>query len=605
MPDCRGRRIEDTQCAQTTSEDNLGVRRQWGDFTPHFPYSESGEVLIAEDEGQPSSSDVDVEDAENDQFNHDWSCSLCCAFLGLGLLFSTLVFLLLTNFQIVSGMTPQEPEDDVSRDGREERAGEGGGGGSPPLVDQPITQIVIVTPPTNGMSVASILPNTVTAASNTSASTPTRSSQTELPSASPTTATTEVTASTTPDTATPAVTTPKTTTAATPATSVTQTTSRKRTTKLPWPAKKAYPLLCTVGAVSESTSLPVDGVCGVLFYESLYKHGLNNLSAGLGADVIQFISLTSHYASTALGASFDISPEEIDTEYTRLEFDAAVDSLWQKRISHFGALSSHVDNARITYIGKVLEMLKVTNHVISGLITCETSWRPKQTAARHVLTAIGVSPAHPADFKRIGELIDQTFAPDLFVAVSHLSIRDDDRPDCLILPPYHLHTAGRPEPYLRPYPGRYYAPKGPGSPDQTGGELRRLQAVRAEPRQPDRRTGRGVQGSADRSSGVVPVPGGLLRVDSVRQGNQHNPDVCASKGDAVTLRYGIAVYDVEDDGSPAECSQFTLRGQYCRLCMLRRLHDFISTNYTGAKLSKLACYRINPEMIDNSDSKCA
>ncbi|KAH7944327.1 hypothetical protein HPB52_018297 [Rhipicephalus sanguineus] len=83
------------------------------------------------------------------------------------------------------------------------------------------------------------------------------------------------------------------------------------------------------------------------------------------------------------------------------------------------------------------------------------------------------------------------------------------------------------------------------------------------------------------------------------------PSVCASKGNAVTLRYGIAVYDVEDDGSPGECSRFTLRGQYCRLCMLRRLHDFISANYTGARLDKAACYKINPEMTDDSGSKCA
>ncbi|XP_037287071.2 uncharacterized protein LOC119180043 [Rhipicephalus microplus] len=399
---------------------------------------------------------------------------------------------------------------------------------------------------------------------------------------------------------------------------------------LPKPADQAYPLLCTVGAVSESTSLPADGVCGVLFYESLYKRGLNNLTAGLGADVLRFIVLTSRYSSTTLGVSFDISPDAIATEYTRPKFDAGVDSLWQKRITHFGALSSNVDNAAATYIGKVLEMLK---HVRDFLA-------PKQTAARHVVTAIGVSPAYPADFERIGELIDQTFAPDMFVAVSHLSIRDDDRPDCLILPPtiYTLPddlnltyattlnasiellrgisaTAAQPMLALSfTMQGRYYAPR-----DPAGRRTRRLgnfdvfkpcakshgnQTVAPGEACQDQRTTAAASYryrtafyaalAYDRATNTT------LTFDSDRA---LQSKVCASKRNAVTLRYGIAVYDVEDDGWPGECSQFTLRGQFCRLCMLRRLNDFISTNYTEAKSRKAACRRINPEMIGNF--KCA
>ncbi|KAL3216036.1 hypothetical protein MRX96_033219 [Rhipicephalus microplus] len=241
-------------------------------------------------------------------------------------------------------MTPSGVlEEDASRDGREEGAGGRSPLGDDEAIDQTETVVILEPSSANDTSVASVSPNTVTAA------------------------------------------------------------------KLPKPADQAYPLLCTVGAVSESTSLPADGVCGVLFYESLYKRGLNNLTAGLGADVLRFIVLTSHYSSTTLGVSFDISGKDT------------------KRC---GKVSSNLSTREAFRSESLLEvfLLSRVQHVRYFLA-------PKQTAARHVVTAIGVSPAYPADFQGIGELIDQTFAPDIFVAVSHLSIRDDDRPDCLILPP--------------------------------------------------------------------------------------------------------------------------------------------------------------------------
>ncbi|KAH7958173.1 hypothetical protein HPB51_027841 [Rhipicephalus microplus] len=73
------------------------------------------------------------------------------------------------------------------------------------------------------------------------------------------------------------------------------------------PTKLLYPLVCTVSTnYSEGGALPRDGLCGYIFYESLYKDGDNSLTGSLSPDVLAFADLASHNNFTEFGMSFAI-----------------------------------------------------------------------------------------------------------------------------------------------------------------------------------------------------------------------------------------------------------------------------------------------------------
>ncbi|KAH7958174.1 hypothetical protein HPB51_027842 [Rhipicephalus microplus] len=73
------------------------------------------------------------------------------------------------------------------------------------------------------------------------------------------------------------------------------------------PTKQVHPLVCTVSTKFHRTdSLPHDGLCDYLFYDSLYKGGNNSLARTLSFDVEAFVAHARRHTFTEFGMSFAI-----------------------------------------------------------------------------------------------------------------------------------------------------------------------------------------------------------------------------------------------------------------------------------------------------------
>ncbi|KAH7943133.1 hypothetical protein HPB52_005690 [Rhipicephalus sanguineus] len=103
------------------------------------------------------------------------------------------------------------------------------------------------------------------------------------------------------------------------------------------------PLLCTVSVhFKESSSLPEDGLCGIIFYDSLYVKNNRGHWDDKGLD--HFLDLGGNMYRTKIGASFSLANGQLfdDADTGRLYADAYI--LYQGGVSSFGMLDIHGDN---------------------------------------------------------------------------------------------------------------------------------------------------------------------------------------------------------------------------------------------------------------------
>ncbi|XP_075529960.1 uncharacterized protein LOC142563290 [Dermacentor variabilis] len=90
---------------------------------------------------------------------------------------------------------------------------------------------------------------------------------------------------------------------ATPAVTAPTTTTIQ---PLPWPAGKV-PLVCAVSnEFSESDNLPPDGLCDLLFFDSLYRDGRNLVGGPYEGGFERFLKLGRQMRATGVGVSFDM-----------------------------------------------------------------------------------------------------------------------------------------------------------------------------------------------------------------------------------------------------------------------------------------------------------
>ncbi|KAK8764262.1 hypothetical protein V5799_033129 [Amblyomma americanum] len=204
------------------------------------------------------------------------------------------------------------------------------------------------------------IPATVTSATS-GLTTTTAAITTTVPTTTTTTSSTTVT-----------TTTSTTTTTTTKSTSTTTTTAPPRSS----PAVPAYTLLCTVSNVFGSASVvPTDGLCDLLFYDSLSRGGQNKLGHGYNSGLRFFIRLSTVLRATGIGVSFHKDSNEVSARAYSRSFESAVVDLWNRGVSHFGVLDIYGKTEERV----IIACLKLLQKIYSIIRTKETAQRPCYT----------------------------------------------------------------------------------------------------------------------------------------------------------------------------------------------------------------------------------
>ncbi|KAL1483094.1 hypothetical protein MTO96_002164 [Rhipicephalus appendiculatus] len=326
------------------------------------------------------------------------------------------------------------------------------------------------------------------------------------------------------------------------------------------PAKLVYPLVCTVSTnYSRSGALPRDGLCGYLFYDSLYKGGRNFLTGRLSQDVNWFADRARHNTFTEFGMSFSIENANLLTEYTTPAFQRGLDALVQKQVIHYGIMDMHLQFTSNDTVAQALTILKRVNDHLATTASTRT---------RQSLMAIGMSIDDSTRRTYIVDLIKSIFKPHLFISMAHIpaactSPKDYSSPDSYTLFKSCIAPSGSQD-----FPPAEGCPNG--------------NAYSVMARNYDYNATLLAGFTFDRSIEVVMV------FDS-KKGMKNK--FCDLKQHHLNLSYGIAAYDADFDSIPHPCSFMGIDGPYSRIDFLTRLRDFIAQNYTGAA-NKANCNQV-------------
>ncbi|KAL3236869.1 hypothetical protein MRX96_022124 [Rhipicephalus microplus] len=323
------------------------------------------------------------------------------------------------------------------------------------------------------------------------------------------------------------------------------------------PAKLVYPLVCTVSTIySANNLLPRDGLCGYLFYDSLYKGGANSLAGTLSRDVDAFADRAKHNTFTEFGMSFAIDNANLLAEYTTQAFQRGLDALVQKQVIHYGVLDLHLQMTTNDTVAQALTILKRVNDHIATTAGTRT---------RQSLMAMGISLDDSARRTYIVRLMKTIFKPHLFISMAHIPYRDADMPDCMILPSSVHH-----------YPPGVTATYGHTMNDS----LALLQYLEDEQVFTSMAVGLTMKGhrykprdsSSPDSYGLFKKMQEVVMVFDSTKGMKNK--FCDLKQHYLNLSYGVAAYDVLYDSVQHPCTSLGISGPYSRVDFLTRLRDF-------------------------------
>ncbi|KAH7960193.1 hypothetical protein HPB49_017616 [Dermacentor silvarum] len=127
------------------------------------------------------------------------------------------------------------------------------------------------------------------------------------------------------------------------------------------------PLICTVSIkFTNVSSIPRDGVCDFIFYESFYLK--NNPSGWTDSGLDHFLTLGQSMRITAVGASFSPAKDTLFADALSGDLNTAVDKLLSLGVSHFGMLSLYRRYASSPKFLQCLRILQdIRNHVNSNV----------------------------------------------------------------------------------------------------------------------------------------------------------------------------------------------------------------------------------------------
>ncbi|XP_077491962.1 uncharacterized protein LOC144102610 [Amblyomma americanum] len=382
-------------------------------------------------------------------------------------------------------------------------------------------------------------------------------------------------------------------------TTIEPSTSTATSTSSRWTVRNSF--MCTVSAQYLAfTPMPLDGLCGVLFYDSLYKENASKLPVENHSKARYFLGLATRMTQTQIGMSFAMENSDLENEYKTTTFDTGLDELWRSKISHVGILNAYLSYSLPGNINVALYILKKMDIYLK-----------LKDRARDVFTWLGVAPNYPSYFRFYGDLMLHTFMPDVFVAIGHISYPDNEMRNCRIMPPTisklppgfqlpYAHTLNdsidlvkhiaqaSSFPYLvlsfdlaaRLY---YYVNHTAMTTSGTGGAGPFMPCIQSQYEQ-RRSPAEMCPGFGDRDWDNYRYYSDLLVSLTYNQRERQTmtfdskralqAKAYESKHSSVTIKYGLAAYSIDYDSSPRVCPELTIAGSYERVKLLRDVHDF-------------------------------
>ncbi|XP_077547977.1 uncharacterized protein LOC144160614 [Haemaphysalis longicornis] len=354
------------------------------------------------------------------------------------------------------------------------------------------------------------------------------------------------------------------------------------------------PLVCSVSVkFSAAVSLPTDGVCKFLFFDSLYKDNLNSLTASnaFQGNVQEFLLRAQRHAKTEFGMSLSLEFANVHKQSKTPPFRNGLDYLWGQGIRHYGILNLYESYATHKYIrsgGAVKVLKEIVQHL-----------RKKDAGASTPQTALGLAPIDAVESRKIARLVAKAQLPSLLISLGHISYADNDRPNCRILPPTvfsfpenakeYGHTLADAIQHLKAFStlkghklslalaltlqGRLYKPSNPDSNTQKIGNF--------DVFKPCQQT----------TDDMLVVPASVSTILELAALSGGGGRACDSKRFRVEFQYALAAYDIDYDAWPKACTSLSLQGQFLRLGLLKRLNNFIYHNFTSY-LNRTACTSI-------------
>ncbi|KAL1438400.1 hypothetical protein MTO96_048015 [Rhipicephalus appendiculatus] len=241
-----------------------------------------------------------------------------------------------------------------------------------------------------------------------------------------------------------------------PDTSTTEPLVTTDTTERPtvFPPGFRGPLICTVSVhFTESSLLPEDGLCDIIFYESFYvKHSPSGWN-DTGLD--HFFELVSSMYDTRIGASFSTVSRKLFEDYDEGLLYGGIDNLLSKGVQHFGML-----NLYGIHVYDTLYCLEILGN-IGAHVRREFQDRWHQYPHRWprvVYTVLGVLTSEHYGILNI-QYVEAAFNPTHFIAITHVSDPDDVSKRCSIYPMSmlkSLNTYGLPSIVCSTEYGSYY-----------------------------------------------------------------------------------------------------------------------------------------------------
>ncbi|XP_065295861.1 uncharacterized protein [Dermacentor albipictus] len=361
----------------------------------------------------------------------------------------------------------------------------------------------------------------------------------------------------------------------------------------------------------ETSVLPPDGLCDLLFYESFYKDNMNILADGydnLEPSARHFVDQAYHANKTLYGASFMFRRLYSTEDFLTQEFYEAIDDFWARKIHHFGFLNLYRDFSAPEIVKDVLFVLKEL-HLHNKLFEQERTFSYK------ILGLYIDSYNLPTMLEDTALFMSTVFVPSMFIAIGHLPFSDASVYGCTILPPNNafflppdttyvfdlreslagLRSIGKEIPGLSlslsvGLSGRYYNPSPESSAVASNSDYGLFAAKCEDFSGPFYDDPANVCPSVSGDDWEFVGKPNLLFAAVYSRTRQRTLTydtaeliqykVCGSKTNFTDLHFSLAAYDVNFDSSPEACEEMGISaGAFRRLSTIRPLSNYLLRSY--------------------------
>ncbi|XP_065301701.1 uncharacterized protein [Dermacentor albipictus] len=188
---------------------------------------------------------------------------------------------------------------------------------------------------------------------------------------------------------------------------------------------RPVPLLCTVSVkITGATTLPDDGLCDVIFYDSFYVKNEPHGWQDAGLDYL--LDSGKRMMNTGIGVSFSPVNGKLFTDAFAPAFLPTIDKLLRRSVYSFGILNVHDKYTAAKDLDTCLQILQLIKQRVGRAENNEADFPP-------AYTVLGVYFDLPYRYQNMKQL-RRFSVPSFFISITHPSYYNTNDPDCRILP---------------------------------------------------------------------------------------------------------------------------------------------------------------------------